>query len=52
MSATRRARAALNYEAPPTGVAGYLPAGTHTLAVTLTNGPSGYYLDIRATCVQ
>lgn len=42
----------VNTDAPPADLTPFLRAGTNTLAVMLTNGPTGYYLDIDANCVE
>jgi len=42
----------LNYDAPPVDVTSFLHAGENVVAVMLTNGPTGYYLEINATCVE
>lgn len=42
----------VNYEVPPIDVTPWLVPGPNLFAVMLTNGPSGYWLDIRATCTE
>lgn len=41
-----------NYDAPPVDITPWLQAGRNTFAVMLSNGPTGYYLDIQAECVK
>lgn len=41
-----------NSFAPPVDVTDFLVEGNNVLAVMLTNGPTGYYLEINATCVE
>jgi hypothetical protein len=40
----------VNYVADPVDVTDYLVPGLNVVAVMLTNGPSGYWLDIDSTC--
>lgn len=42
----------VNTNAPPADLTPFLQPGENTLAVMLTNGPTGYYLDIDANCVE
>ncbi len=42
----------VNSFAPPVEVTDLLQPGVNTLAVMLTNGPTGYYFEINATCVE
>ncbi|MDP6931309.1 MAG: hypothetical protein QGG40_00265 [Myxococcota bacterium] len=42
----------VNYEVAPIDITDYLQAGSNVVAVMLTNGPTGYYLEMDATCVE